>query len=228
MARFNMGDADNYGGNGNGGSFFTLKDDKDTAKVRFLYRTIDDVQGYAVHKVAVGDKDRYVNCLREYNEPLDKCPFCEAQLKVVPRLFIKLFNEDANEVQIWERSKSYFQRLNSLASRYNPLCNEIVEIERSGKKGDMQTTYEFYPIENSEVNLDDYEVPDPLGTIILDKTAEEMYEYLDTGSFPQDSSTVAQNRSGNRNGGNEEPPWDNRDNGVTRRTPSNTNGRRAF
>lgn len=212
MARFNFSNADNYGSEGGRGSFFTLKDDKDTAKVRFLYRTIDDVEGYAVHKVAVGDKERYVNCLRDYNEPLDKCPFCAAQLKVVPRLFIKLYNEDAGECQIWERSKSYFQRIASLASRYNPLCNEVVEIERSGKKGDMQTTYEFYPIDNSEVNLDDYECSEPLGTIILDKTADEMNEYLDTGSFPSDSQQVSQAR-------HEEQ--------VIRRTPSNS-GRRAF
>ena len=36
MAEFSMNEADNYGGNG-GGSFFTLKDDKDKARVRFLY-----------------------------------------------------------------------------------------------------------------------------------------------------------------------------------------------
>ena len=142
MAEFSMNEADNYGGNG-GGSFFTLKDDKDKARVRFLYRGVEDVKGYACHKVAVGDKDRYVNCLRAYNEPLDKCPFCAAQLKVTPRLFLSLYNEDAGEVQVWERSKSYFQRLASLSSRYNPLHDEIIEIERSGKKSDyqMRTAY---------------------------------------------------------------------------------------
>ena len=94
MGTFNMNEADNYGAQS--GSFFTLKDDKDVAQVRFLYNSVDDVQGYAVHRVQVGDKERYVNCLRAYNEPLDKCPFCEAQLKVVHRLFIKLFNITAN------------------------------------------------------------------------------------------------------------------------------------
>ena len=46
MAEFSMNEADNYGGNG-GGSFFTLKDDKDKARVRFLYRGVEDVKGYA-------------------------------------------------------------------------------------------------------------------------------------------------------------------------------------
>ena len=216
MAEFSMNEADNYGGNG-GGSFFTLKDDKDKARVRFLYRGVEDVKGYACHKVAVGDKDRYVNCLRAYNEPLDKCPFCAAQLKVTPRLFLSLYNEDAGEVQVWERSKSYFQRLASLSSRYNPLHNEIIEIERSGKKGDMHTTYEFYPIENEPVNLDDFEITNPLGTIILDKTAEDMNVYLDTGAFP-DTNEGSSNNYNNRE--NLEQPQ--------RRTPSNNPPRRAF
>ena len=216
MAEFSMNEADNYGGNG-GGSFFTLKDDKDKARVRFLYRGVEDVKGYACHKVAVGDKDRYVNCLRAYNEPLDKCPFCAAQLKVTPRLFLSLYNEDAGEVQVWERSKSYFQRLASLSSRYNPLHDEIIEIERSGKKGDMHTTYEFYPIENEPVNLDDFEITNPLGTIILDKTAEDMNVYLDTGAFP-DTNEGSSNNDNNRE--NLEQPQ--------RRTPSNNPPRRAF
>ena len=213
MAQFDMSTADFYGSQK--GSFFVLKNDMDKAQVRFLYDGMEDIKGELVHKVQVGDKERYVSCLRTYSDPIDKCPFCAAQLKVTPRLFIKLWNEDAQEAQIWERSKAYFQRLASLASRYNPLCNEVVEIERSGVKGDMQTTYEFYPIDNSEFNMDEVECSDPLGTIILDKTAEEMNEYLDTGSFPSDSANVAQARREER----QEMP--------IRRTPEQSH-RRAF
>ena len=222
MARFSMNDADNYGGNGNGGSFFTLKDDKDTARVRFLYNSVDDVEGYAVHRVAVGDKERYVNCLRSYNEPIDKCPFCSAGIKVQPRLFVKLYNEDAGECQIWERGKTFFSVLSGLSNRYNPLCDEIIEIERNGKKGDMHTTYQPYPIENSPVNLDDFEPSEPLGTIILDKSFDEMQDYLNTGSFPDDGQQVSQARSNSREQLEDRP---------VRRTPSNNNGnigRRAF
>ena len=220
MATFGFNEADNYGNSG-GGSFFSLKDDKDTAKVRFLYRTIDDVSGYAVHRVQVGDKERYVNCLREYNQPLDMCPFCAAQMEVQARMFIKLYNEDAGECQIWDRSKAYFQKLASLANHYNPLCNELVEIERNGKKGDQKTEYMFYPIENSEVNLEDYDVVDPIGTIILDKTADEMNVYLDTGAFPEteNSNNNQTNNKSNNNARNYNEPQ--------RRTP-NQPARRAF
>lgn len=208
-ARFNFNDADNYGQQ-NAGSFFQLKDDKDTARVRLLYNTIDDVQGYVVHQIEVGDRKRYIGCLRSYNESVEKCPLCSSGYKQIPKLFVNLYNEDTNESQTWERGKSFFQRISSLASRYNPLCNEIVEIERNGKKGDMKTTYEFYPIENSEFDMSSVDIPEPLGTIILDKTADEMNEYLRTGGFSDDGQSASETRHSE----------------VTRRTPNS--GRRAF
>jgi hypothetical protein len=210
MATFSFADADNYG-QANSGSFFSLKDDGDTGRIRFMYRGIEDVQGYAVHQVDVGDKKRYVNCLRTYNDPIDMCPLCQAQYKVMPKLFLKVYNEDAGEAQIWERGKTYFQRIASMAARYKPLCNEIIEVQRNGKKGDMKTTYEFFPIESTDFDLDNTECSEPLGTIILDKTAQEMDVYLNTGSFPDDGTDAVDNRR-------EE---------ITRRTPTNP-GRRAF
>lgn len=88
-------------------------------------------------------KQRYVNCLRAYNEPIDKCPFCAAQLKVTPKLFLKLYNEDAGECQIWERGKTYFARIASLSSHYNPLCNEIIEVERMVRRATSRQSMSF-------------------------------------------------------------------------------------
>lgn len=212
MAQFDMSTADNYGNSK--GSFFVLKNDKDKAQVRFLYDGMEDIKGELVHRVQVGDKERYVSCLRTYADPIDKCPFCAAQIKVQPRLFLKLYNEDAGEVQIWERSKSYYQTLSGYASRYKPLYNEVIEIERHGKAGDQQTTYQFFPFENTPIDITDekYECPEAVGTIILDKTPDEMHYYLENGTFPTtDSGTASQPAS------NEMP---------VRRTPSSS--RRAF
>lgn len=214
MARFTMAEADNYS-QSNAGSYFALKDDKDTARVRFLYKTVDDIVGYAVYRVQVGDKERYVNAIRAYNEPIENDPFAMAGYKVQAKLFIPLYNEDTGEVQIWERGKTYFSRLASMANRYNPLYNEIVEIERNGKKGDQTTDYQFYPIDNKEFDINSIDIPDPLGTIILDKTYDEMAYYVENGHFPEASQQVAERRSADR-----EMP-------TGRRTPENT-GRRAF
>jgi hypothetical protein len=215
MARFTMDEVDNYSSS-NTGSYFTLKDDKDTARVRFLYNTVDDIVGYAVYRVQVGDRERYVNAIRAYNEPIENDPFAMAGYKVQAKLFIPLYNEDTGEVQIWERGKTYFSRLASMASRYKPLYDEIIEIERNGKKGDMKTEYQFFPVEHSPFNIDEIEIPNPLGTIILDKTYEEMQYYVEHGEFPQTSQQVAERRTEQR-----------ADAPTGRRTPENT-GRRAF
>lgn len=217
MARFSMDEVDNYS-QSNTGSYFTLKDDKDTARVRFLYKSVDDIVGYAVYRVQVGDRERYVNAIRTYNEPIENDPFAMAGYKLHAKLFIPLYNEDTGEVQIWERGKTYFSRLASMAARYNPLYDEIVEVERNGKKGDMKTEYQFYPIENKPFNINDIEIPNPLGTIILDKTFEEMQYYVEHGQFPESSQQVAETRSAT--------PQRN-DMPTGRRTPENT-GRRAF
>lgn len=207
MAMFSMNDADNYGVS-NKGSFFQLKNDKEVAKVRFLYKSVDDVPGYSVHTVKIGDRERYVNCLREYNEPIDKCPLCQAGNKIKPRLFVKLYNETAGECQLWERGKNFFSVISGLSTRYNPLYNEIIEIERSGKPGDLKTQYNTFPIENKEIDIDEYlkDCPEPLGLTILDKTAEEMKVYIETGNFESaDTIAVSRNRSSQDEDNGERP-----------------------
>ena len=71
MGRVRYDEVDKYGGQG-GAGFFSLKDDGDTARVRFMYNGIDDVEAFAVHQIEGEDgRKRYVNCLREYRQPLD-------------------------------------------------------------------------------------------------------------------------------------------------------------
>ena len=186
MARFNVNEADNYGGNGQS-SFFALKNDKDVATVRFMYNTLEDVEGYAVHEIEVGGKKRYVNCLRAYNEPIDNCPLCAARYRVLAKLFVTLYDEDSQEIKVWDRGKTFFSKLSSLCSRYNPLVSTPFEIERNGKKGDTSTTYETYALQTDDVTLEDLpEVPELLGTLILDKSFDELTTFVKTGSFDTD------------------------------------------
>ena len=214
MAKFNHNTADNYGGSA-GGNFFSLKNDKDTAVVRFMYNTLEDIEGYAVHEIEVGGKKRYVNCLREYNEPVDNCPLCAARYKVLAKLFIRLYDEDSGEVKVWDRGKTFFSKLSSLCSRYNPLVATPFEIERNGKKGDTSTTYETYALESDETTLEDLpETEDLLGTLILDKTFEELEYFLDNGEFEDTDDKKTDTRRATR-----PAPQDNT---PRRRTPANT------
>jgi hypothetical protein len=188
MARFRAEEVNNYGGQG-GGGFFSIANDKEVKQVRLMYNTIDDVEGMSVHKVKVGEKERYVNCLREYNDPVDTCPFCREGLKTQARLFIPIYNIDEDTAQIWDKGKTMFQKITSLCNRYTNkdtnLVNNVFEIERNGKPKDMKTTYEFYNIDCDDTELEDLpESPKIFGGLVLDKSAEDMEYYLEEGQFP--------------------------------------------
>ena len=195
MAKFNFSEADNYGNNSSAGSYFSLKNDKDVALVRFLYNDAEDIEGYAVHEVNVKGNDRYVNCLREYNQPIDDCPFCRARMKVLAKLFIPLYNEDAGEVQVWERGKKFISQISGVCSRYSksPIVSQLFEIERNGKAGDQGTTYNIYRTDDpaDDTKLEDFEMPTILGYKILDKTAEDMEYYLEEGEFPPEEAPTS-------------------------------------
>lgn len=194
MARFNTEDADKYGGQG-GAGYFSLKNDKDVARVRFMYNSIDDVDGYAVHTVEIDGKKRFVNCLREYNQPKDVCPFCKANMFTTAKLFIPIYNEDEQRVQVWERGKKFISKISSICARYPNVVSHVFEIERNGKKGETSTTYEIYEVSKDDTTLEDLpEQKDVLGTLVLDKTADDMEFYLDNEYFPPDGDEVVVRR----------------------------------
>ena len=233
MARFTGENIDRYGsqGNGSGVQFFQLKNDKDVAQVRFLYNGAEDIEGYSIHRVQVGDTERDVNCLREYNDPIDKCPFCKARMQTSAKLYIPIYNEDLGQIQLWGRGKSFYAKISNWCSRYPNTVRHIIDIERNGKKGDTKTDYQFYPVKEDDTTIEDIldecgldELPNPLGTIILDKTAEEMENYLQTGSFDTEGNVPSRRgRDRREEPADEEPPFDG---GVRRR--SNGRERRGF
>ena len=204
MARFNINDADKYGGQG-GGGYFRLQNDGDVAKVRILLDSADDIEGVSVHEVEVDGKKRYVNCLREYGQPMDVCPMCAAKMFTTAKYFIPLYNIDEDRVQTWERGKKFGAKIASLCARYPHLVSHTFEIERNGKAGDTQTTYEIYETGQDNTSMDNFDVQPVLGSIVLDKTADEMEFYLNNGYFDD---------------GNSEPPVRRRQSTSTeRRTP---------
>lgn len=207
MGRFRADEAEHYGGKG-GAGFFGLKNDKDVAQVRFLYDSYDDVEGFSVHEVEVEGNTRYVNCLREdYNSPIDDCPFCAAKVPTRAKLFVPIYNIDEDKVQIWDRGKTFFKKLSSLAARYPDISSHVFEIERNGKPRDNKTTYEVYEVDHDDLTCADLpECEDVLGGIILDKSADDMAFYLENECFPPDEDDEEPVRR--RNSRREEPEDD--------------------
>lgn len=191
MARVSYEDSEKYF-SGSGSDWFQLKNDGDVARVQFMLNSIDDIPIFSTHKVRVGDKERYVDCIRNPKDPIDACPFCAAGLPAKAVRFIVMFQHDDNKVKIWERGRQFISKLQGLINRYNPLEDKVFEIERHGKAGDTSTKYEIYPLDGVDsVNLDDVEMPELEGSLILQKSFEEMEYYLDNGSFPDDAQEEA-------------------------------------
>jgi hypothetical protein len=217
MARVSYEDSEKYF-SGTGSDWFTLKNDGDVARVQFMLNTIDDIPIFSTHKVKVGDKERYVDCLRNPQDPIDACPFCAAGLPAKAVRFIVMYQHDDGKVKIWERGKQFISKLQGLINRYNPLETKVFEIERHGKAGDTSTKYEIYPLDGVEsVNLDDIEMPELEGSLILIKSFEEMETYLDTGNFPNDGTDQAPIR---RRGAETPARRTPAESSVSRRTPA--------
>lgn len=237
MARFNASEAGNYGGQG-GAGFFRLANDGDVARVRFMYNSINDVEGMSVHQVDINDKKRYVNCLREYKDPVDKCPFCREHYPVFAKLFVPIYDIEEDKVKIWERGKKFFNKISTLCSRYGKLVEKEFEIERCGKAGDTNTTYEIFPLDDSEpVSMEDLpEIPDDFSRFVLDKSADDMEYFIEEKQFPPEDDAPRRRGNSRRNSEvvddedeediDDELPFGNERNSrqQTRRTPARRRG----
>lgn len=194
MGNFNFNtDLEDYNASMSGNaSFFSLADDGDSAMVRVMYKNASDIEAKTVHEIKVVENGKEytktVNCLRDYGEPMDKCPLCEAHYKTKVKIVVPLYNIETNEVQFWSRglgmNNSFYTQLVTLCNEHNPIVSYPVEIVRNGKKGDMKTTYDMIAEEYDGTELEDLpEIPSPIGTVILDKSYDELVTYLNTGSF---------------------------------------------
>lgn len=188
MGRINPDDMDRYG-NENSSEWLKLQNDGDVARVQFLYNNYNELDTYACHRVEVGDNERYVDCKRDYDSPIDDCPFCAAGLQVKPVMILSMYDHADGKVKIWERGKTFRKKIEALFNRYPNLSTMVFEIERRGAKGDKKTQYEIFPMPDVDpVDVSEIERPEFIGSFILDKSPDEMQYYLDNGEFPETES----------------------------------------
>lgn len=201
MGRINPDQMDNYSSN-NDSEWLKLSDDGDVERVQFLYDKYEDLDTFAIHKVKLegNQYDRMVNCIRDYDDPLDMCPLCAAGYKVEPAMILSMWSHNDEKIKIWSRGKTFRKVIESKFNRYPNLSSMVFEIERHGKKNDQKTTYELIPMPDVEpYDVSDIERPEFIGSVIIDASADDMVTFLDTGSFPQknknnDSDTGRRNR----------------------------------
>lgn len=177
----------------NGGSFnktgwFQLKDDGDTATVRLLHKgQVGTEEGtgepkydfpiYEVHKLDVdgSGRDRTVLCKGE------GCELCKTGNKPSLRMFLQMINLDEQDkdkqLQLWERGLTDIKQMLGLTGEYGDLTQRDIKIKRCGAKGNMKTTYQFFPKDKSE-----REIPQPqnlVGNLILDLDREDMIRAIE-------------------------------------------------
>jgi hypothetical protein len=96
----------------------------------------------------------------------------------------------SKESKIWTRGRTFFQKLSSLCSRYNPLVATPFEVERVGKKGDTSTTYETYPMQTDNAIIEDFPEIKAEGTCFQVKSYDELVNYLQTGTFGDEANNT--------------------------------------
>lgn len=191
MGRIGYDEQDKYSSSSSA-EWFRLPNDKDVATVQFLTDNADEFEIYATHVVKIDGRDRYVDCLRNHDESVDVCPFCAAGVPTKVVRFLVMFDTVDQKVKIWERGKRFIDRIANYTNKYQPLSNYVFEIERNGKAGSMDTTYEVFPTDEEAFDTADMDYPKILGGIIMDKSFEDMEYYLDNDKFP-DTEAKASN-----------------------------------
>ena len=204
MAQINLNDV--YTGentqNTNSVGFFNLQNDGDEAVVRFMVDSIEDLEILTVHDIRVDGKFRQISCVRDPREAIDRCPLCDRGEKVKQVVFIKMlqYNETPNGVEVnpvvWQRSAStYAFRMKGYLDNYGPLSQILCKVIRHGARGDMQTTYDIipnlnptqFPQEKYPINAEAFKDYKALGRVVLDRSYDEINEFINTGKFPDNS-----------------------------------------
>lgn len=187
--------------------FFNINDGQE-AIVRFAINSVEDFEIYTVHPITVGQSsypNRRVSCLRTdpKTDPINYCPLCARGEKVQQRMYIKMIqyvNENGQIVPkavVWDRpAYSYAPQLKSYLDNYGPLSNIVCKIVRHGSG--LETKYDIIPNLNPQMfneqlypkNFSDFDNFNVLGSMIMDKTFEEINQFIQTGQFPQKSTAT--------------------------------------
>lgn len=190
MGRITMNELDRYETTEQ--EWFSLKNHGDVARVQFVMDKYEDIQVYMTHKVKPNGQqfDVRVDCLREnYDDPLSKCPLCEAGIATGASKFLGIYNKNSKKVQIWERGTRFLKNLQPYFERYQPLRNYVFDIQRQGAAGDKQTQYNIFPVPNEQGDDISNLSYNALGMGVRQWSADEMRTYLSTGNAPSTSNT---------------------------------------
>lgn len=179
---------------GNGGSYFSLKNDKDFAMVRLMYDSIDQISDdiYAVHYT---DDGKFECKRKNFTDPITVCPLCKEGNKPKAVVFLKLYNEDAKQAQVWEKSYQWFN--NNLVPSLTEVLNDNpnakivsfpIKIVRNGASGDLKTVYNLFCKNPDSTTLE--QLGEPAKTPIKDYDANAPVEDSSNNDSTNDDDSL--------------------------------------
>lgn len=134
-----------------GGNFFRLGEGQ-SAKVRFLYNTTEEIlrEGLLVHVLRpelTGQKyNQEVLCGATSDETAKQdCKWCAQEIRPVGRYPLALYNEATHQVEYWSKSKQWVENtllvvLSNSILQGQPISGQVFRIIRAGNGTDTQYT----------------------------------------------------------------------------------------
>lgn len=193
-----------------GPTYFSLKEDGDTAIVRFNISDINNLSVHSQHTVELPNKRfRKVECLRGNNEPDDVCPLCRAGKKPQYRIYLEMLvyevvdNKIVAKPVVWEQSVKFRDTLKSYAYDYGgDLRTILFKLTRIGARGDLKTSYTLIPTNPQMYRDEDYIADfsafngfDIHKFMLLYKSEEELNYYLEHKDFPYNATKKVENNN---------------------------------
>lgn len=163
--------------------FFQLKDDGDNAVVKILLANEDDIVKFTkvVHMVEINGFNNKVLCSGA------GCECCKAGIKKVLKIMMPLFNNETQQVEIWERGINQIKDLQTMMEEYGDLTQETFKIVRSGKAKSKDTKYSMVYVKKGittdKTNEDAPQITGRNFKLILDLTPEQQVEAMTTGKI---------------------------------------------
>lgn len=184
--------------------YFSLKNDGDTAVVRFMHDTVESFDVVNLHEVTINNQRRRVGCAWEPDKAPDYCPLCAAGLPFKQRMYVHMlvYEKDAAgnvtvTPRVWDRPVKYAYKLRDFINNYGPLSDILFIIKRNGAAGDQSTTYTEMPASERMYPAAEYPKADfpadyqALGNTVYEKSVEDMRVFLETGNFPMNQRNSA-------------------------------------
>lgn len=193
-----------------GPTFFSLKNDGDSALVRIMHDTPESITPFDTHKVPTPKFKfgRTVNCLRTPEEPIDNCPLCKAGHKLTTKIFVKMIEYVKQEdgtikavPKIWEKPLGFAWELTGKMKIYGPLSQSLFIITRHtpNPSDPKNTTYSMdcapahmYPLEAYPNHPELFEGFNVVGHGLYSPSHEDMEYYLVNGDFPTKAQTATE------------------------------------